>query len=125
MVDTLKSLHKENTDRHLILLIGMDAFNSLPQWHDYLSLFDYANILVVNRTGTARQFNEKLQALIRERLVPYQQLYQHKQGKITFLELDEIPVSSTEIRNRLKNSQPINELVPDKVATYITKHDLY
>lgn len=125
MVDTLKSLHQENTDRHLILLIGMDAFNSLPQWHDYLSLFDYANILVVNRAGTARQLNEKLQALIKARLIPYQQLHQHKQGKITFIELDEIPVSSTEVRNRLKNSHRINDLVPDKIAAYITKHDLY
>jgi len=125
MVDTLKSLHQENTDRHLILLIGMDAFNSLPQWHKSLSLFDYANILVVNRADTARNTNKQLQGFITERKVPYQQLPQHKQGKIAFIELDEIPVSSTEIRNRLKNNQSIGDLVPEPVAAYIKKNRLY
>jgi nicotinate-nucleotide adenylyltransferase len=51
-VDTLQALRKE-VDAHqpLCLLLGSDAFLSLPTWHDWQRLFDLAHIVVMQRPG--------------------------------------------------------------------------
>jgi nicotinic acid mononucleotide adenylyltransferase len=36
-----------------------------------------------------------------------------------------LPISSTMVRNRIKNKQPINGLVPEGVLEYIKENDLY
>jgi len=33
------------------MVLGMDSFLSLPTWHDWQALIQYAHLLVVSRTG--------------------------------------------------------------------------
>ena len=42
-----------------------------------------------------------------------------------FFQMPRIGVSSTMIRRRVRAGQPIRYLVPDRVADYIDRHDLY
>ncbi len=44
---------------------------------------------------------------------------------VILLETTLIDISSTEIRERVKNNEPIDYLVPSKVKEYISKHGLY
>src|SRR5690606_32888062 len=50
-VDTLFSLRAEFKARPICLLLGMDAFVSLPQWHRWNELLDLAHIVVAHRPG--------------------------------------------------------------------------
>ena len=44
---------------------------------------------------------------------------------IVYLDIPKCDISSTEIRNRVGNDMPIDELVPKKVADYILCKNLY
>jgi len=44
---------------------------------------------------------------------------------VILLETTLIDISSTEIRERVKNNEPIDYLVPSKVKEYISQHGLY
>ena len=46
-------------------------------------------------------------------------------GAITFAQNPTVPVSSTEIRRRVEEGQPIDELVPPPVSRYIQHYGLY
>ena len=51
-VDTLASFRAElGADRPLCLLLGMDAFLGLPQWHRWRELLDLAHVVVAHRPG--------------------------------------------------------------------------
>ena len=45
-VDTLTELRREYPERSLCLLLGMDAFLGLPQWHRWRELLTLAHVVV-------------------------------------------------------------------------------
>jgi nicotinate-nucleotide adenylyltransferase len=45
--------------------------------------------------------------------------------RVRYLDMPLMQVSSSAIRRRVRESLPIRYLVPDKVADYISSHDLY
>jgi nicotinate-nucleotide adenylyltransferase len=56
-VETLAELRHEYPDRSLCLIVGMDAFLSLPKWHQWRELLLLAHLVVAHRpgwNGTAR-----------------------------------------------------------------------
>jgi len=48
-VQTLQTLHSEESGRPLALLIGFDAFAGLSEWHRWEQLFTLAHFVVVER----------------------------------------------------------------------------
>src|SRR5260370_39511082 len=50
-VDTLTELRREYPGRSLCLLLGMDAFLGLPNWHRWRELLTLAHIVVAHRPG--------------------------------------------------------------------------
>ena len=53
-VETLAELRHEYPDRSLCLIVGMDAFLSLPKWHQWRELLQLAHLVVAHRPGLAR-----------------------------------------------------------------------
>jgi nicotinate-nucleotide adenylyltransferase len=50
-VDTLLDLRAEHPHRSLCLMVGMDAFLGLPQWHQWRRILQLAHIVVAHRPG--------------------------------------------------------------------------
>src|SRR6202000_3072381 len=50
-VETLSELRHEYHDRSLCLIVGMDAFLSLPKWHQWQELLQLAHLVVAHRPG--------------------------------------------------------------------------
>jgi nicotinic acid mononucleotide adenylyltransferase len=46
-------------------------------------------------------------------------------GAVRFLAMSEVPVSSSEVRERVARGEPIEELVGGAVAAYIAEQGLY
>ena len=46
-------------------------------------------------------------------------------GKVFVMEVPALAISSTDIRQRVKEKRPIDYLVPEGVSNYILKHGLY
>lgn len=130
MVDTLASLRLDFSEHPLCLFIGMDAFVQMHHWHQWQKLLDYSHIVVSQRPDSdffdpsdwpleIRLFYQQYKAAKRD------ELKSSLQGKILFVSVTQLTISSTDIRVRLKNNLSIRYLVPDAVLNLIEYHHLY
>ena len=115
-VDTLQELAAEQPAAQLYLLIGEDQHRSLPSWHRIGEIARLAIICAAERDNAVAPWStgpghastpESLDAAIRPLRMPL------------------MPISATDIRQRLAHQQPITALVPPAVERYIHEHHLY
>lgn len=114
-VDTLQQLADEDVDRELFLIIGADSLADLPTWREPERIASLATIIVVNR-GRAALPDEA--ALI-------QKLGEAVAGRIQAVTIPPIDISSTRIRERVRQSRTVRFLTPRAVETLINEHRLY
>jgi nicotinate-nucleotide adenylyltransferase len=105
-VDTLEALHDEHREAQLDWIIGDDNLAELHKWRNLDRIFELASFVVLTR-GRA-EVPESL-----------------KNRAIRFAHNATVPVSSTEIRRRIRAGEPIEELVDPRVARYIHHYRLY
>lgn len=113
--DTLQCLSKLHPHSELYLIIGADSFMQLPLWHEADRIFETATILTVTRDeidATELNFAKS----------EYEKKYN---GKIFIVNDPIAPVSSTIIRNAIKNKTEYKHLLPQKVSDYIEANGLY
>lgn len=116
-VDTLTELRAEHPDATLDWIIGDDNLAKLLEWKSLDTIFTLANFAVLTRGGQA------ILPVLEPRVTQPSTRPPH--GAITFAENAMVPVSSTEIRRRVRDGQPIAELVPPRVSRYIHQYGLY
>jgi nicotinate-nucleotide adenylyltransferase len=87
-----------------IFLIGADQLLDFPTWKRPERVLALARLGVATRPG----------------FVP-----EASSGRIEVFELEPQPVSSTEIRSRVRSGEGIDGLVVPEVAAYIAEHGLY
>ena len=61
----------------------------------------------------------------RHKILPPKKITPSKGANILYLNVPKIPISSTDIRNRVKLHQSISDFVPEKVQEYIVQEHLY
>ncbi len=114
-VDTARELRKTLGDRPFFL-VGADSFLSLHLWKEPDELVSLARFVVVDREGK------------RERVMNYlrENFPELKEGEdFHFLSVRRVDISSTEIRERVKEGKSIKWLVPEQVEDYILARGLY
>jgi len=130
-VDTLQSLHADMSDQNIAMCIGADAFLLLNTWHRWRELFELAHIVVAHRPGWSienvrKQLPSELEEVLSERyLEDVTRISEKPSGYIVELNVTEIDISSSNIRQRVRSNQSISGLVPIAVEGYIKKHSLY
>lgn len=103
-IDTLESFPA--TDR-LSLIIGADSAMGILTWHRWEEVVARADVLVVPRPG----FSHADVAEILPGTRP--------------LDMEPISVSATTIRQRIRDGEPVTDLVPPPVIEYIRANHLY
>ncbi len=106
-VDTLRDIQKSYPDAELFFITGADAVKQMLEWKDHDQLWPLAHFVAVTRPG------HKLE------------LPPAPEGAISVLEIPALAISSTDIRARVVEGEPVWYLVPDGVVQYIGKHKLY
>jgi nicotinate-nucleotide adenylyltransferase len=126
-IDTLIELRQElGPDACITMVMGMDSFISLPSWHKWQSILNYAHILVVSRPGWHPEFTLDLQDLIeKSRAKTAAELQSAPAGKIHMEALTELGISSSMIRTLCEQNKSIAYLLPESVHAYIDQHTLY
>lgn len=104
-VDTL--IHYKKKYENLELIIGEDNFNTFNTWKDPNKIIELAKVIVLKRDQ--KQNNQE-------------NIYEKS---VVYLDSPNIEISATNIRDRIKNKQSINFLVPEKVQNYIYDNNLY
>ena len=113
-VDTLTALLKNMGDVEIYVIIGSDSLEAFPRWKEPARLLKLGYLVTVPRPGYDLP---DLPAM-------YRQVPGLKERLIT-LDKPEIDISASDIRRRVKENLPFEDLVPVQVADYIKKLKLY
>ena len=87
-----------------IFLIGADELDALPTWKHPERILELARLGVATRPGHAPTTTSP---------------------RIRIFELEPHPVSSTELRERIRRGEPIDGLVVPEVAAYVARNGVY
>jgi len=120
-VDTLEQLRADDPDATLDWIIGDDNLPQLEQWKSLSRIFELANFVVLSRTGGAAA--SLVPASHRHRVTTPDE--RGRSGAIVFARNATVPISSTEVRRRVRAGQPIDAFVDPRVRRYIEHNRLY
>ena len=124
--DTLREIRAEIPQAaSLIFLLGWDSWCSLETWHRWRELFDLVSFAIARRQMPCGTLSEALRSELEGRECDASRLCEFGHGRYAFLKTPEIHVSSTQIRERLKNGMDVDEWVPANVARYLKEHKIY
>ncbi len=108
-VDTLEALRRNyGASSGIYLVMGADSLLEIDTWYAPDRLFELATVVTVPRPGKDLS---GVDPQWRDRVVT--------------VHLPEIAISSTEIRRRVRDVLPIDQMVPEEVAGYIAERGLY
>ena len=126
-VDTLRELRAEiGAARPLVLLLGTDAFAGLPGWSRWLQLFELAHIGVMTRPGAAPALSPELHAQFLARACNLDGDWRGQgAGRILSLDITDLDISATGIRNLLARGQEPRFLLPETVLARIREQGWY
>lgn len=126
MVVTLESLRREQAERPQLLILGQDSANSLDRWHRWRELIGLAHLVVMTRPGQRPGYAAELEAWLAGREVRRAaELFDTPAGRLLYLDVTPLDISSTQVRRRAARGEPLDELVPEAVAAYIRRNGLY
>lgn len=118
--DTLAALQGEHPGAQLYLLMGADQFAAFGQWQRSDEIRDLAIICIADRSDSAAYSGESS---------PKRRQPTDRQNAVLALNLPRMPVSATQIRERVAASgalaPDLSGLVAEPVARYIAAHQLY
>ena len=124
--DTLTSLRAEFGARPLCLILGMDAFNGLPGWHRWRELPTLAHFVVATRPDAEPHASAALEAFVAAaRTVDPADLVAAPAGRLLFQRIPLLPISSSDLRRRLREGRSIDYLVPAPALAIIERERLY
>jgi nicotinate-nucleotide adenylyltransferase len=109
---TLEALAADGND-DLVWIMGADAAIGLEEWRSPQRILELARVAVAERRGVERGEVEAVLARL------------GGEGRGTFIDMPEIGVSSTMVRERVSAARPIRYLVADRVAELIDEKGLY
>jgi len=125
-VDTLEELQTDFPDASLCLILGMDVFLGLPQWHEWRKLLDLAHIVAVERPGWRAPDSGALSGLVeRHATADPDDLRRERHGRIFLAEVTQLEISSTGLRSAIRAGLEPRYLVPDAALKVITETGCY
>ncbi len=105
-VKVLEKYLEYNPDTEPFLIVGMDQVASLRSWYNYEELINMVNFIILKRPGWDTPSDLSLR-------------------KVVYLDERLVEISSTEIRERVREGKSIKYLVPERVEKYILDKKLY
>lgn len=111
-VDTLDLIREAYPQAELFTIIGVDAIAEILTWKRPEAVIRQTTFIAAMRPGfDLRTLTERLPPAYME--------------KIVIAGPTALGISSTDIRNRIRQGLPVRYLTPDGVADYIAEHRLY
>ncbi len=108
---------RRTTDSELIFLCGTDMFLTLDLWRSPEIIFSLAEIACVMRVDDPQAYRNA-----EAKAAEYAERFGARTRMIQAMPLE---MSSSEIRERIRQGEDITDLVPPAVASLIAAHNLY
>jgi nicotinate-nucleotide adenylyltransferase len=115
-VETLREIHSEDPARENYFLMGGDSLRDFPTWREPRGIVELAHLAVVNRHAEiVPEACEPLLSVLGAELF----------GRVHFVTMPGVDLSSSDIRERIRERQSIRFMTPRAVECYIEQHQLY
>lgn len=125
-IDTLKELKAIYPTTPLCFIMGMDSLISFDTWFRWQEILNYCHLVISQRPQWNGQLNSVIQEVVdRCTTTDRQELHNLQAGRIYFQHTRQFDISSTDIRQLLKENSSIDYLLPEAVHDYIKQHRLY
>lgn len=126
MFDTLTSIRNEIGNTPLCLIMATDAFAGFTAWHRWQEIPNLAHLIIANRPEQPPINDAQLLELLKKHQISDAKLLeQNSAGSILLLNIEELPISATEIREQLATGKQTKQLLAPAVWNYIQQHHLY
>ncbi len=109
-IHTLYNIKKKYPRNRFSILLGKDSFFSLKKWKNYKIILNKYDIFVYPRIGNF--FNS----------VPF---FKHNKDNIIFLKAPIIEISSSLIRNAIREGKNMKPMLHPEVWNYMKKYKFY
>jgi len=117
-VETLEQLRAQYPEATLDWIIGDDNLAKLDEWKNIDRVFELANFAVLSRVGQTFLSGPRQTRMSLPHARP-------PHGAIVFTHNATIPISSTDIRKRIRAGESIDAFVDPRVSRYIDHYGLY
>ncbi len=125
-IDTLAAMRLEQPDAPMGLILGMDAFLGLTDWHRWDEILNYAHIVVAHRPGWRAPDIGAIGELISEHGTHrIDDLHEQRDQLIYIHAVTQLEISSTEIRDLVGAGRDPRFLMPDVVRDVIERSNCY
>jgi nicotinate-nucleotide adenylyltransferase len=108
-VDSLEARRLEDA----VFVLGADEFADFPNWKRPERVLELVRLAIAKRPGVP---DERMRETFVRLSAP---------DRISYFDLSPVPVSSSRVRERVARDEPIDDLVPPKVAEAIARLGLY
>ena len=114
--ETVEKIKSQYQDKELFLLIGADNLEDFKNWKNQRSIMENCSLLVVNRNNSSI-----------DEIIESNEILTEFKDKIIEAPIEEIEISSTEVRNRIASDEleGLENLVDKEVIDYIVENKLY
>lgn len=123
---TIDKLNKQYKSKaNIFFIIGMDSLMTFETWHEWEYLISMCNFLVFKRHGYEIS---NVPNIVKEKIsinngVP--NFKKHHTNNFYILDYYPSNISSTQIKQQIRNRKNISNLVPKEVEDYIVTNNLY
>jgi nicotinate-nucleotide adenylyltransferase len=120
MVDTLASLQVDFPAHPVCLILGMDAFLGLQQWHQWQRMPQLCHLIVTTRPGFVidEAFVQQLPFGVADTAA---ELATEAAGRILLQSVTQLDISASRIREMLSRGLSARYLLPDEVNNKLMK----
>lgn len=105
-IHTLTHLQEKHPDHEFVLICGEDTLTTFHKWKNFEAIIEHHHLYVYPRPGTEKT-----------------QWHQHE--KIVFVNAPLMEISSSFIRQSIKEKKDVRFLMPESVANYIDEMSFY
>lgn len=126
-IDSLRSIQQEYPNVDLVLIVGSDAFYTLPKWREYEGILNLCNIIILKRDGNSYDsIIKKSPKLLSDKITKDVTVFDSKRyGNILYEDTIEIRISSSMVREKLRNNQLIDGLVDKDLQEWLSHNKIY
>lgn len=125
-VDTLGELRGEFPQRSICLLLGMDAFLGLPNWHRWREILELAHVVVAHRPGWKAPTQGPLgEVMVDHGTGSVRDLHEATAGRVYVHAVTQLEISSTDLRALIARGRDPRYLVPDSVCKLLRETGWY
>lgn len=127
-IDTINFLKQTHPEYDIYLIVGFDQFLAFHQWKNFDQILQKVNLVVTSRPG--HDLVEDLDSIdieVKNKVTQFSGNEWHLETgkKIFMIQLEDVDVSASEIRKKLRTGENVGQMLKTEVKDYIEREKIY